>query len=139
MEPEDEFDRRVAQIHGLSESAGFGSAVVNPADSRHAELLALVHSFLGEGYDGEKVAALETLHAELASRQTALVRELQERRIGPDDYVRMLNASAYHVFEEMKDVLGPTDFDKLFGPIPDPSVGFVDAEAFRHAHRQRSK
>ena len=39
----------------------------------------------------------------------------------------------------MKGVLGPADFDKLFGPLPDPSVGFVDAEAFRHAHQQQSE
>ena len=92
MDPEDQFDRRVAQIHGFSESAGFGSAVINPADTRHAELLALVHSFLGEDYDREKVATLETLHAELTAREAALVRDLRERRIGPDDYVRRLNA-----------------------------------------------
>ncbi len=139
MDAEQEFDRRIAEIHGLGEHARGGTAAMAGLDVRHAEFHAMVESFLGKNYDQTKINQIEELQTEMVGRQARLAEQYQRAEIGPSEYVDRFNAMANATFDEMKRNLGEEDFIKLFGPPPDRSMGMIDKETFIKAHQERTR
>jgi hypothetical protein len=133
MNPERDFDRRVAEIH-----FSHGSAAT-VTDVRREEFRAMVGAFLGDGYDEGKFARLESLHTQLLVRQDELATKYESGEIGPDDYVNRFNAVAFEEFGAMEAILGKDDYLTLFGPLPDRSTGFIDRELFVREHQKRAR
>ena len=71
----DDFEQRVARIHGLGTHAQIGVPMV---DTQIQELRAMFASFLGEDYDKEKILRVEAFQSHLRNAQAYLARQLEQ-------------------------------------------------------------
>lgn len=136
---EQAFERRIAAIHGLGRRGllveeGAGDVVM---DTRHAEMLAMVESFLGSDYDGRKVARLLDLQDLLHETQARLLEAYESRQLRPEQYVAAFNDALRRDLEECQRLLGREDFGRLFGCRIDEAQGYIDPETFLAAEAGR--
>ena len=135
MSLEEEFDRRIAAIHGLGDpSTSDGTTGESLMDIRHAEFQAMTDVFLGEDFDQTKLRQVEALQIALHSRQAELYRLYEAKKIGSEEYVDSFNTLLEETFKKCEDVLGQEDFLKLFGAPRSQLAGFIDKETFLNAH-----
>jgi hypothetical protein len=132
------FESRIAAIHGLDrdpmgreESGGVGM------DTRRAEMLAMIESFLGLDYDRAKVIRLLELQDLLHERQARIFDAYDSRRIPPKQYVAMFNELLRHDLEACERLLGPEDFNRLFGCDLGEAQGYIELDAFLASEAQR--
>lgn len=134
MNLEQEFDRRVATLHRLSNphtgESNPGEAV---RDTRHAEFQVMADVFLGEDYDRAKVEQVENLQIALRKEQAVLSQRYKDKKLSSEEYVDSFNALLDNTFTKCEDVLGQKDFLKLFGAPRHELAGFIDKEAFLQA------
>lgn len=138
MKPEEEFDKRIAAIHGLNNSASYPQSVGAEAlDSRHAEFQAMAEVFLGEDFDQAKLGRVESMQIALHEQQAVLYRRYETGELSPKKYVELFNTLLDCTFEVCETILGAEDFLKLFGCPRSELAGFIDKEAFLQAHQTR--
>jgi hypothetical protein len=105
-------------------------------DDQHAlglrakELQLLADTLLGERYDQAKVTAVIKFQQALQVEQRRLARELQEKRLAPPDYLNAVNAVLARVSRQCEEILGPDDFEKLFGVTAQETERLIDREIF---------
>src|SRR5437899_2807214 len=113
---EEEFDRRIAAIHGLGDPpASSHTTGENPMDIRHAEFQAMADVFLGEGFDPAKLRQLEELQIALHLKQGELAQDYEAGKMGAESYVDSINALLEEDLKKCEDVLGQEDFLRFFG------------------------
>jgi hypothetical protein len=138
MNLEREFDRRIAAIHGLDNPVRHGSNIEESTmDVRHAEFQAMASVFLGDGFDPTKLGQVEDLQIALHKQQAELYHRYDAEQLGPEEYVESFNTSLGDTFAKCEAILGPENFLKLFGAPRSELAGFIDKEAFIHAHQTR--
>ena len=99
-------------------------------DVRHEEFVAMTEAFLGPDYDASKLAEVESQQLALQHAQAELANDLAARRIGPTQYLDRVNEVHAEIAERCESILGPDDFQKLFG-VPAAEIGpYIDEEAF---------
>lgn len=136
MSPEQEFDTRLAAIHGLDTlHTGSHNPGGNALDVRHAEFRAMTDIFLGENCDRRKVEQVESLQMALHEQQAVLYQRYAAEELGPEAYVEAFNTLLDETFVKCEDILGQEDFRKLFGAPRSELAGFIDTEAFLRAHQ----
>jgi hypothetical protein len=118
------FDSRIAAIHGRGDKGG------DVMDVRHEEFMAMTEAFLGPDYDSSKLAEVESQQLALQSAQAELAAALASNRIGPNQYLERVNSVHAEIAERCESILGPEDFQKLFG-VPASQIGpYIDKETF---------
>lgn len=120
----DDFDLRIAAIHGLAIGGG------EVMDVRHEEFMAMAEAFLGTGFDREKLARVESLQLALHEAQSKLCEELDAHRIDGSRYVDEANALHVRIALQCQAILGPVDFLRLFGVSPLAVSAHIDKEMF---------
>jgi len=135
MSLEEEFDRRIAAIHGLGDSDTSGCTTgENSMDIRHAEFQAMADVFLGGDFDQTKLKQVEDLQIALYLRQAELAQSYEAKKIGPEEYVDSFNTLLEETLRKCENILGQEDFLKLFGAPRSQLAGFIDKETFLNAH-----
>ncbi|HEV8714702.1 MAG TPA: hypothetical protein VGX03_17965 [Candidatus Binatia bacterium] len=135
MSLEEEFDRRIAVIHGFGDPHASGYTTgESPMDIRHAEFQAMADVFLGEDFNQTKLRQVEDLQIALHARQAELYRLYETKAIRPEDYVQSFNVLLEETFRKCEEILGQEDFLKLFGAPRSQLAGFIDKETFLNAH-----
>ncbi len=135
MSLEEEFDRRIAAIHGLGDpNTNDGTAGESPVDIRHAEFQAMADVFLGEDFDQAKLKQLEELQIALHLKQEELAQDYEAGKIGAEDYVESVNALLEEDLKKCEGILGQGDFLKFFGAPRSQLTGFIDKETFLNTH-----
>lgn len=138
MEPDREFESRIATIHGLDNPKP-GSRTDEVPDIRHLEFRAMVDVFLGADFDSTKVKQIEALQIDLDKEQACLYTEYKAERLAPEEYVDRVNAAIANTFEKFESVLGRESFLKVFQAPKSECAAFIDKDAFlkaRQAHRR---
>lgn len=120
----DDFDLRIAAIHGLA--AGGGDVM----DVRHEEFMAMADAFLGTEFDRDKLARVESLQLALHEAQSKLGKELDAHRIDGSRYVDEANALHVGIAMQCQAILGAEDFVRLFGVSPLEIITHIDKEIF---------
>lgn len=118
------FDLRIAAIHGLG---GAGGEVM---DVRHEEFMAMADAFLGQRFDRTKLAKVESLQLSLHQAQADLCKALESHRIDRNRYVDEVNKIHNFVAQQCEEILGASDFVKLFGATPAEIGSHIDREVF---------
>jgi hypothetical protein len=137
MNPEQEFDRRIAAIHGHSNPyTATPHTGGDPIDVRHAEFQAMADVFLGEDFDRAKLAQVESLQIALHERQAELYQRYESKELSPVGYVNAFNALLDDTFAQCENILGQNDFLKFFGAPRTEMSSFIDREAFLDAHHR---
>lgn len=137
MNLEREFDRRIAEIHGLDSTTRAGSNIEESAmDIRHEEFQAMASVFLGDGFDSTKLGQVEDLQIALHKRQAELYQRYEAEELGPEEYVESFNTSLDDTFAKCEAILGTEDFIKLFGAPRSELAGFIDRESFLQANQR---
>lgn len=135
MGVDEEFDRRVATIHGLEHMSPLSTKrSAPPTDVRHAEFEAMTDVFLGPDYDREKLEKVERLQVSLLDQQADLFLLHQNGKITSAMCVESLNGATNDVFAKIEGVLGPDGFLKLFGVQRHETARWFDEESFRLEH-----
>jgi hypothetical protein len=134
MKPEQEFDQRMAAIHALGQPAG--KAVT--ADVRHEEFSAMFDAFLGKQYDAAKRKQVEDLQVALHQQDVELQQRLQVGELNAEQYVDASNAVMEETARKCEAILGPADFEKLFGATRAELTGMIEGEAFRADRKNQS-
>ncbi len=135
MDLEQEFDRRIAAIHGLSNPHSANRQTGgNPVDVRHAEFQAMATVFLGDDYDQAKLKQVESLQIALHKHQAVLSQRYTKDDISPGEYVNSFNALLDSTFAKCEEILGQKDFLRFFGAPRHEIGGFIDREAFLRLH-----
>jgi hypothetical protein len=132
LNPEQEFDRRIAAIHGLNRARA-DAAVHQEAmsmDIRQAELQSMVDVFLGPDYDPVKRRQVEDLQVALHQQQAELFRRHQQADMSDEQYALAAKAVIKDAFKKCEKILGQEDFRKLFGSSPHEAAGLIDKAAF---------
>src|SRR5438094_981552 len=101
---EQEFDRRIAAIHGLGDSRVHTKGV-QEIDVRRAEFEALADVFLGEVYDPLKRKQLEDLQIALHQQQAALHARWQDGELSDQAYLDSANAQIDELLKNCEEVL----------------------------------
>jgi hypothetical protein len=102
----------------------------------NAELQARFDVFLGSDYDPQKKAAIAQMQANLRREQKRLVQELESGNLRPEQYVETLNRMINDVFAKCEDILGPNDFEKVFGAPRKKTIDLVDPPTFLQSFRR---
>jgi hypothetical protein len=127
VDKEQEFDTRIAEIHSLRHAGGTMNA-------RHEEFKAMTDVFLGPNYNDNSLQMVEQLQIELHRAQAVLVNKYQSGELSPSDYVDAVNALSVDTFRMCEKILGPMDFQKLFGVSPGVQAGLIDKATFLNSH-----
>jgi hypothetical protein len=137
MDLEQEFDRRIAAIHGLGQSIDDSQIPgdANPVDVRHAEFQAMADVFLGKDYDPAKTKRVENLQIALQHHQAALAQRLNAGELQPNQYLDACNDLIASTFRKCEEVLGAEDFRKLFGSAPNELGDLIDRQTFLAAQK----
>lgn len=136
MNPEREFDRRIASIHGLDSQVSDGRNIgEDDMDIRHAEFRAMADVFLGNDFDRSKLAQVESLQLALHERQAELYQQYETGELDPEQYVESYNSLLRVTFAKCETILGFEHFQKLFGAPRSELAGFIDKQAFLQAHQ----
>jgi hypothetical protein len=130
MEKEQEFDTRIAEIHAPRRAGGIMNA-------RHEEFKAMTDVFLGPNYNDASLQKVEQLQIELHGAQADLFKKYQSGALSPGDYVDAVNALLVNTFQMCERILGPTDFQKLFGVSPGVRAGLIDKATFLSSHSSK--
>lgn len=126
MTPEQQFDRRMAAIHGFGATADS----TQPLNVRTEEFEAMFDSFLGANYDPVKRKQVENLQIDLHKKDVDLYRRLQAGTLSPEKYVDDANAADVETAKKCETILGPADYEKLFGVKASEVTGLIDRDAF---------
>ena len=102
----------------------------------NAELQSRFDVFLGSDYDSQKKEAVAQLQANLRREQKRLVQELESGNLRPEQYVETLNRMINDVFAKSEDILGPNDFEKVFGAPRKKATALVDPPTFLQSFRR---
>lgn len=138
MNLEEEFDKRIAAIHGLDNTKTTGHKIEGDTmDVRHAEFQAMADVFLGKDFDLTKLKQFEDMQMALHNEQANLYRGYEAEEIGPEEYVELFNKLLDETFIKCEDILGMEDFIKVFGVPRSKVAGFIDKETFLKAHKSR--
>lgn len=140
MNPEQEFDRRMAAMHGrgLRADAVPFSGARTPVDVRHEEYAAMVDVFLGADFDAAKRKQVEDLQIVLHQQDVALYRRFHDGELSAEQYVDEANALLDETARKCEEILGAADFEKLFGAPRAELTGMIDREAFLAANKGRN-
>ena len=138
MNPEKEFDIRIADIYGV-DGSNTTTQQTPGMDMRHAEFQAMAEAFLGKDYDSAKLEEVEDLQVNLRRQQALLLQRYESGELAPETYVDSVNDLLASTLERCEQILGRTDFEKLFGASPSELAGFIDKETFLSTHRQDSQ
>ena len=114
------FAELLAAVHGLQPAAlseNVGSTD-DAADLGAAEMRAMVRAYLGDGYDEVKVQALVDDQRNLQLHHAALLDTYERGLVSERDYALQLNEALLISADHCRRVLGPADFDRLFGYVP---------------------
>lgn len=139
MDLEQEFERRIAAIHGLDNPNPAPRKVKEIPDIRHLEFQAMVDVFLGADFDPTQVKEIEDLQIALDKQQAGLYTQYEAERLAPEEYVDRVNAAIAETFEKCEHILGRENFLKLFQAPQSECAAFIDKEAFLKAHQARRK
>jgi predicted nucleotide-binding protein len=140
MSLEEEFNKRIAVIHGLGDSdVARSNTGGSTMDIRHAEFQVMADVFLGEEYDRTKLEQIEKLQITLHDQQAALYRRYSNKELSPEEYVSSFNNFLDETFTKCEEILGYQDFSKLFGAPRHELGGFIDREAFVHSHESMAR
>jgi len=96
----------------------------------NAELRTRFDVFLGSDYDPQKKESVVQLQSNLRREQKRLVQQLESDNLRPEQYVETLNRAINDVFAKCEDILGSTDFEKLFGAPRKRGVDLVAPATF---------
>jgi len=99
-------------------------------DVRHEEFMAMADAFLGPEYDRAKLRQVELLQLELHARQGQLFQALQSRQLNREAFVGESNRLGKDIALQCEAVLGPADFQKLFGASANELNSLIDTGAF---------
>ena len=132
MNLEQEYDRRVAAIHGFGQPAARSpdGLVTDVSDIRSAEFDALFDVFLGPDYDAVKRTGVEELQAQLHEQQVLLFQRQQTGELGTAECAGLSNALIENTFRRCTEIFGEEDFQKLFGASQPELAGLIDRTAF---------
>lgn len=135
MSWDEEFDRRLATIHGLENmNPGRTKRSAPPTDVRHAEFEAMTDVFLGPDFDRGKLERVERLQVSLLDRHAELFRQHENGEMSSGKCVDSLNRATNDVFAEIEGILGPDGFLKLFGVPRHEAAAWFDEESFQLKH-----
>lgn len=128
------FSASIAAIHGLKESLGtersFGGVGM---DTRQAEMLAMFNAFLGADFDRQTVRQVLRVQDSLHGFQERLLAQHERHEISSERYVQQFNAAVMATFSRCEALLGPKDFERLFGSALADVGGLIDLQEFlRH-------
>jgi hypothetical protein len=141
MTPEDEeFDRRIAAIHGLDGQPVDSEATSKDVnhDVRQSEFDAMIDAFLGVDYDQGKRRLVGAQQVALHEQQAKPSRQREQGEMSDEQYLDAANAAILDTFGECEKVLGSEDFRKLFDAPPHEATGLIDRAAFREAARGKA-
>ncbi len=99
---------------------------VAPAQTLDADLAAMLRERLGPDVSRSKVEAIRSLRASLQTRKALLDRELLSGRRAPRDFAVEVNALLNQTLQQAAQILGPSDYRKLFAISPEERIGVVD-------------
>jgi tetratricopeptide (TPR) repeat protein len=131
LTPEQEFDRRIAAIHGLhGERPDKPDGEASRMDIRHEELDALFDAFLGADFDPAKRHQVENLQVALHKQQAELARRHDQGEISDEQFLDATQRLIGQSFRECANILGEADFQSLFGAPAHEAAGLIDREAY---------
>jgi hypothetical protein len=124
-----ELSKRIEEIYAAHPEA------LNPTDQEdleigRRELLALFSARLGDGYDSGKVERVLELHRRLQETRLRLGKELQSARISAEEFLLLFNQQMTLTFEKCEEILGKSDFARLFGGSPDQVRNLIQPSIF---------
>jgi hypothetical protein len=90
----------------------------------------MADTYLGEGYDKNKIQAVITLHLLSHLEQDQLVGLLDAKQMPPDRYLVAFNLLVVKTAEICEQILGAEDFKRLLGASPKETAGLIDPETF---------
>ena len=107
-------------------------------DTREAEMLAMVDTFLGPDYDRESVRELLAWQSEMHYAQERLLTAYEHREISAERYVTEFNGVVGETFSMCEDLLGSKDFERLFGTTAADIGGLIDLDQFLLAQHDKA-
>ena len=135
-----EFSAAIAAIHGLKESTGFERSSGGVGmDTRQAEMLAMFRTFLGVDYDRQIVHQVLSLQGSLHNFQSRLYSQYELGAISPESYVQQFNEAAQAGFARCEQLLGPKDFERLFGSSLADTGGLIELDQFLLSQSDRGQ
>jgi hypothetical protein len=113
--------------HMPSETAKLSSNSLTPEEQ---EFQTLADSSLGKGYDQRKLSQVGNLRLTLRFEQGRLAQQLGNNHISRSQYINQLNELFRRTYSECEKILGPQDFEKLFGMPLSEVDNMVDRDLF---------
>lgn len=115
----------------------FTSSGASEDQIRHAEFSALWDSSLGEDYALEKKSQISQLQAQMRRLQEELAGRFEIGQISSDEYLAKTQSITNDILTKCERILGPADFERLFGESREHAYELVDPEIFRQVHLHR--
>lgn len=118
------FREKILELYRSAASKGSG------IDLRPQELQAMFDVFLGQGYDKGKREKVASLQRNLHQQQRELALRLTAGTLDPRGYAKSFNIAFTQMIDECEVVLGPVDFQRLFGSPHKSWRPIIDEETF---------
>lgn len=122
MKKDRAFARRIKALYEKQGADG--------GDLRSEELSTMFDLFLGKKYDERRKIEIARVQKDLHNKQERLAREFHTGDLNAKQYINSLNPLIGEAFAECRRILGPKDFEKLFGASYMKEKDFVDRSAF---------
>ena len=98
------------------------------SDTAFEELQDMAEQAFGPNYDQDKLRKIHCLREKFDVNNTALYIKLTKKEMTFDEFMNAFNACLLESFKGVEEVLGPEDFVKLFGSIPEDTNVGIDWE-----------
>lgn len=103
-------------------------------DLRSEELSTMFDVFLGKTYDGRRKLEIARVQQELHNKQERLAKDFQAGHLKAEEYVDSLASLIGEAFARCKKILGPKDFERLFGASWKKEKDFIDRSVLVRTH-----